>query len=59
VRANHAKLDACGRHDFQPVPHPRHKFISDYVCRCCGGKIDASAHRWYQRGLVHGAFTKT
>jgi hypothetical protein len=61
VKANHAKLNACDRHDFEPVPKypdkPSHP-LKDYVCRRCGGRIDAIAHNWYQRGLS-SAFSQT
>jgi hypothetical protein len=56
VKANFAKLDACPRHEFQPVPRypdqPSHP-MKDYVCRRCGGKIDAIAHSWYEKGYQH------
>jgi hypothetical protein len=57
VQANQAKLNACKRHVFNPVPHPRHKLIYDYVCAECGGKIDAIHHHWYERGFKDGAQT--
>ncbi len=44
VKANAAQLDGCDGHDFDPVPkypdRPSNP-LKDYVCRKCGGKIDA------------------
>ncbi len=56
VKANHAKLDGCAAHEFRPVPKypnkPEHP-LKDFQCLRCGGRIDAIAHGWYQRGLEH------
>lgn len=52
VKANHARLDACPRHDF-PDPEPG-SLGKRYECRNCRGWTDASAVRWYRDGLKHG-----
>lgn len=50
VKANHAALDACRRHDFRPdAVRPRIR----YRCGACGGTISSGEHFWYQRGLAH------
>lgn len=53
VKANHAKLDGCARHDFGSVDD--RKLGARYTCRACGGWTDATAVMWYERGLNHGA----
>lgn len=53
VKANHAKLDGCVRHDFGTADD--RKLGARYACRACGGWADASAVTWYSRGLEHGA----
>lgn len=51
VKANHARLAACPRHDFG-APQAFQKRIT---CKNCGGWADSLAVVWYQRGLAHGA----
>jgi hypothetical protein len=53
VKANHARLDACPRHDF-PEPEPM-ALSTRYECRNCRGWTDGSSVRWYRLGLQHGA----
>jgi hypothetical protein len=58
VKANHRALEACPKHDFQPVPKyadkPDHP-LKDYKCKRCGGVIDAIAHSWYLKGIAHAS----
>ncbi|MFM0608676.1 hypothetical protein PQR05_29520 [Paraburkholderia sediminicola] len=52
VRANLARLNACGAHTFvriEPAPPTRPK----YRCEACGGAVDHHAYRWYALGLEH------
>lgn len=53
VKANHAKLDGCSRHDFEIVPLDqgllsRSKQV--YRCEHCGGEIDGTKYRWHEIG---------
>lgn len=52
VRANHAKLNACPRHDFEPATEALQR---RRICRACGGWADSVAVSWYERGLRDGA----
>ena len=52
VKANHALLETCNRHDFGSTD-PR-KLGAKYTCLVCGGTADAVAVTWYERGLAHG-----
>ncbi len=52
VKANHASLEACKRHDFGSLDN--HKLGAKYTCKHCGGTADAVAVLWYRRGLEHG-----
>lgn len=53
VKANHAKLEACPRHDFIAMePDPR-RLSGKWRCASCGGEVEASAARWYRLGLEH------
>lgn len=53
VKANNAKLNACPWHEFEqsaqtaPLRSLTHQ---KYVCRHCGGEIDASAYYWHEQG---------
>ena len=54
VKENLAKLEKCsGPHIFRKLP-PRKALGERYACAICGGEVEGSAHRWYQRGLEHG-----
>lgn len=53
VRENHARLQACPLHNFQPVGDPRRPLGMKYECIACRGWVDASAKLWYERGLAH------
>lgn len=56
VQANHKRLEACaGPHDFQPVIDPKLKLPRDYTCALCNGRISATDHFWYARGIAHGS----
>lgn len=49
-RANQARLEACTRHDFEPVDVDNR--FGMYRCRRCGGKLDVLNVSWYNRGLA-------
>lgn len=58
VKANHAKLESCARHDFsipvdhltkQPIPAPA--VLCYWECRHCHGQVGALEKNWYERGL--------
>ena len=57
VKANQAKLDGCQRHDFVGIDAGERygslRFKVKFRCKRCQGTVDASAMRWYQRGLEH------
>ena len=55
VKANHARLDGCERHEFVDI-HEIGKGSAKYLCIRCGGTIDAIAHAWYQRGIQHATW---
>lgn len=52
VKANHAALETCKRHEFSSLDN--HKLGAKYTCKHCGGTADAVAVSWYQCGLEHG-----
>lgn len=49
VQANHAKLNACLRHDFEPIP-PVKIVGQRYRCTHCGGEVDHHAWHWHEQG---------
>lgn len=54
VKANHARLESCARHDFQLVD-PAQPLRSKYACTACGGTVHRTEFYWYSRGLAHGS----
>ena len=50
VKANQAKLDACQRHEFEPVSMSETGLRRRYCCQHCGGEVDAHAYHWYEMG---------
>lgn len=55
---NSERLDACPRHDFEPVPDWRKVAIFSRMlcrCRCCGGEMGGHDVMLYLRGLAHGS----
>jgi len=61
VKANHAKLESCDRHDFsQPIdrrtkePIPERVVFCDWRCVRCGGWVDCHAKHWFDIGVRHG-----
>lgn len=48
VKANHAKLNACPWHEFEPIMQLATK--PRYRCLNCGGEVDASAYHWHKQG---------
>ncbi|WP_443698596.1 hypothetical protein [Pseudomonas sp.] len=49
VKANHAKLNACAYHEFEPLitaPPGRAR----YGCKHCRGTIDHHAYYWHELG---------
>ncbi len=53
VKANHAKLDGCPKHDFKLIN--KQPLSARHRCTACGGEIDGTAYHWYSLGLKHGA----
>ena len=49
VKANHARLEACGFHEFVALSGKRKR----YQCIHCAGEIDASSYHWHQKGRRH------
>lgn len=49
VKANHAKLNACPRHDFEPVL-PTVALRTRFRCTNCGGEVDHHAWYWHEQG---------
>lgn len=49
VKANHAKLNACAYHEFDPIEGSR-PTRRRYRCRHCGGEIDSIAFHWHEQG---------
>jgi hypothetical protein len=55
VQENHARMQACSRHNFEHHPTPLDQGIRRrYRCTACGGEIDAHAHFWWVRGVKDG-----
>lgn len=55
VKANMDKLESCDRHEFT-IPHRKiGELVRDWRCTKCGGHVESSYKRWYERGLKHGA----
>lgn len=51
VKANSAKLNACGYHDFVEMPGQKDKvFGKRYHCIHCGGDVDCHAFYWHKQG---------
>jgi hypothetical protein len=51
IKANHAKLDSCSYHEFEPTGAvPASIMRQKYQCKNCGGTIDRSAYIWHERG---------
>lgn len=46
-------LNSCaGPHQFEPMEPG--KLASKCRCKLCGGTVESSAKRWYEKGLEHG-----
>ena len=58
VKVNHAKLDACDGHDFEPCERIG-ELVRSYRCTRCDGVLDTIMRLWYERGRVHGARGRT
>ncbi|MFY9479159.1 MAG: hypothetical protein WAQ08_16055 [Aquabacterium sp.] len=54
VKANHAKLQACRRHDFVR-PAGIVPINAKLTCRACDGWASPSDARWYDLGLAHAS----
>lgn len=52
VKANHAKLQDCQRHDFV-WPAGTVPMNAKVICRACTGWVSPSDARWYELGLAH------
>lgn len=49
VKDNHAKLNSCSYHEFEPIL-PLARVGQKYRCIWCGGEIDAHAYYWHEQG---------
>ena len=51
VLENNKLLNSCSFHIFDPIddPHLSRKFI----CKNCGGVVDAIRKSWYEKGIEH------
>ena len=52
VQENARVLAACPGHKFLRVEPDR--LFSKYRCTVCGGTVDTTQARWYERGVEHG-----
>lgn len=51
VKANSAKLNACGYHNFVERPGQGDRVMGKrYVCTECGGEVDHHARYWHEKG---------
>lgn len=51
VKANSAKLNSCGYHEFVEMPGQEDKvFGKRYHCTGCGGEVDCHAYYWHKQG---------
>lgn len=53
AKANHALLEACSMHRFEPLP-PARPLKLRYRCSACQGEIGATEKSWYDKGRAHG-----
>jgi hypothetical protein len=51
VQANRRKLDNCGFHEFVRKDN---RGTRNYVCKNCGGEVDAGFVIAYKQGVGHG-----
>lgn len=52
VRANHARLGECARHDFQAFAAPAASPLAKrYRCSRCLGEVDGVAFYWWSIGI--------
>lgn len=54
VQRNHAKLNGCDRHEFEPIM-PLKPIGQHYRCVRCGGEIDHHAYYWHEQGRRKGS----
>lgn len=52
VRENHAKLDGCLAHLFEPERPGQPQIGGRFVCSRCGGSVDSHAKHWYEKGMA-------
>ena len=52
VKANHARLSKCPRHEFVPMDDNR-VLPRRFKCASCGGTLGAVEAHWYTKGLKH------
>lgn len=53
VKANHAILDRCDIHNFEPLIEEEGKIPRKYVCSKCKGWVSSSNAQWYIKGINH------
>lgn len=49
VKANHARLNGCARHEFALIPGGA-PLRQKYRCTLCGGEVDHHAWYWHEQG---------
>lgn len=50
VRENHARLEACPRHEFDVI-EPVKVIGNRYRCKACQGTTDSHGYFWWNRGM--------
>lgn len=59
VQENIKRLNSCrGPHEFVPIPKELLRGSPKMRCTICKGWLDATAAKWYERGLEHGKRAK-
>lgn len=51
VKANHAMLESCRRHDFSVPSRFAGRMVTQWRCAVCTGTVDGVAKRWFELGL--------
>lgn len=53
VRANQVLLDSCKLHSWIDDPKDDSVIWKKKICMRCGGRVDSSQARWYEKGIEH------
>ncbi len=54
VMENKEKLESCPTSHKFTIPAGRRKFVDDFLCEVCGGRVSLQEKHWYEKGLEHG-----